>query len=204
MILRIKKFIFVLFGVFLLFPSISYAQNNEQYFQNRINQLEKQIQTLSRAVYRGEMTKTPNNNYQNLDNSSFNSNLANIEIRLSDIEKQLRISTGQMERLQYENSILKERLELLEKKLNSLNSNPQQTNREIKTATTLYAMPKDTAPTNIVATNKINEQPNMLGTIKIPAKSLKPVDTNIDTNIQNNDKEIIKDNPIKKYEHAYS
>lgn len=83
------------------------AQQDDTF--NRINRLEREIETLNRAVYRGEKPATPST----LSGSSSGdpSYQANIEVRLSEIEKQLRDLTGRIEQQGFENQQLRERLD---------------------------------------------------------------------------------------------
>lgn len=86
-----------------------FAQNQSDNVQtaNRIDQLENQIQTLSRAVYRGEKMPMP----EDTGASASASALSSMETRLSDIETQQRSMTGQIERLTHDVQQLKDRLD---------------------------------------------------------------------------------------------
>lgn len=83
------------------------AQQDDTF--NRINRLEREIETLNRAVYRGEKPATPST----LSGSSSGdpSYQANTEVRLSEIEKQMRDLTGKVEQQGFENQQLRERLD---------------------------------------------------------------------------------------------
>jgi tol-pal system protein YbgF len=94
-----------LFAVAVVTPaSAGFAQDA---VSNRIQQLENQIQTLSRAVYRGE--KLPPGAMPTGDASG--AAIANFEVRLSDIENQQRGLTGQIEQLTNDVQQLKTRIE---------------------------------------------------------------------------------------------
>lgn len=92
--------------------SAGFAQGSSDVGQlmSRINQLETQIQTLSRAMYRGgklpegALTQTAP---AGMDNAA----LAVFEDRLSQIESRQRDMTGQVERLQYDVTQMKETLD---------------------------------------------------------------------------------------------
>lgn len=69
---------------------------------NRLHQLENQIQTLSRAVFRGDVTPPPvSSGSASSSVSQQTGSIANLEIRLSQIEQQLQQLTGQLEEQQY-------------------------------------------------------------------------------------------------------
>ncbi|MFN7114069.1 MAG: tol-pal system protein YbgF [Alphaproteobacteria bacterium] len=75
----------------------------------RINQLENQIQTLSRAVYRG---KAPSPAEAAAFSGGADSGaLANIEVRLGQLESQQRQLTGQLERMNHDIQQMKTRLD---------------------------------------------------------------------------------------------
>ena len=91
--------------------SLSLAQPNDvSQMTGRINQLENQVQTLSRAVFRGEkppqgtVTATP-------ANSTSGRALANMDVRLSQLESQIRDLTGQIEEQQYQIRQLSDRMD---------------------------------------------------------------------------------------------
>lgn len=75
----------------------------------RINQLENQIQTLSRAVYRGKMSEADAAALSGggVDSGAF----ASLEVRLSDIESKQRNMVGQIEQLSHEVRQMKSQLE---------------------------------------------------------------------------------------------
>ena len=68
---------------------------------NRLNQIEKQIQTLSRAVFRGETVAPPAMTEGSSANSATAGSVANLDVRISQIEQQLQQLTGQIEEQQY-------------------------------------------------------------------------------------------------------
>lgn len=82
----------------------------------RINQLENQLQTLSRTVYRGESPRTGRENDRGYESrqpipAAEGSAMANYEIRLSELENQMRYITGQIERQNHEIRQLKQQLD---------------------------------------------------------------------------------------------
>ncbi|OIN86284.1 MAG: tol-pal system protein YbgF [Alphaproteobacteria bacterium CG1_02_46_17] len=72
---------------------------------SRLSRVERDIETLSQAVYKGKMppasaTSSGSNEYQ-----------SNVEVRLSDIEGQIRDMTGKVEQQNFEINQLKDRLD---------------------------------------------------------------------------------------------
>jgi TolA-binding protein len=78
---------------------------------NRITQLENQIQTLSRAVYRGKNLSPADAAALSSAGSADTAAMANLEIRLSQIESQQRNLTGQLERMNHDIQQMKTRLD---------------------------------------------------------------------------------------------
>ncbi len=91
----------------VLFAAPVQAQQDDTF--NRINRLEREIETLNRAVYRGEKPATPST--LSGGSSGDPSYQANTEVRLSEIEKQMRDLTGKVEQQGFENQQLRERLD---------------------------------------------------------------------------------------------
>ncbi len=87
-------------------PVVSYAQGN---LENRLNRLENEIETLGRAVYRGEQPSSTTNYV-----SSGSSNAADLEVRFQQLESQLRDLTGQVEQQAFDKQQMLKRLESLE------------------------------------------------------------------------------------------
>ena len=82
---------FLMMVIILSATGIAHAQSND--FSNRLNRLENEIETLNKAVYRGE--KPPIQNY-NVTNDNNNST-AQMEVRLQQMEVQMRELTGRIE-----------------------------------------------------------------------------------------------------------
>lgn len=76
----------------------------------RINQLENQIQTLSRAVYRGKDLSAADAAALS-DSGAGSAAVANFEVRLSQIETHQRNLTGQLERINHDLQQIKAQLE---------------------------------------------------------------------------------------------
>lgn len=84
----------------------AHAQQNDDTF-NRLNRLERELDTLNRAVYKGEKSSTAP---QPLSGGG-DSYQANLEVRLSDIEKQMRDLTGKIEQQGFDIQQMRERLD---------------------------------------------------------------------------------------------
>lgn len=90
----------------IVIPGFSYAQSND--LMNRLNRLENEIETLNRAVYRGEKPPPSERNFQAFDQ---NVSSANAEIRLQELELQLRELTGKIEQQSFDVRQLQNRLD---------------------------------------------------------------------------------------------
>lgn len=90
-------------------PVPAVAQSNEQLI-NRINQLENQVQTLSRAVYRGNVPPASASSVTAEPLPSGGS-VAGYEMRIADLETQVRSMTGQIEKQNYDVEQMKIRLD---------------------------------------------------------------------------------------------
>lgn len=95
-----------------------FAQSND--VLNRINRIENELDTLNRAVYRGEKPPAASsqnppvfNSYSNNNNSA--GNVPNAEIRLQQLEDQLRDMNGKLEEQRYNLEQLKRKVERIEK-----------------------------------------------------------------------------------------
>lgn len=82
----------------------AHAQSND--VLNRLKRIENEVDTLNRAVYKGE--KRPPVSQEAVDAS------ANAELRLNRVEEELRNITGKLEQQAYDNQQLQQRLEALE------------------------------------------------------------------------------------------
>ena len=110
---RVRYFAQAAFAACLLMssvamPALGYAADDTQ---TRLRQLEGSVDTLNRAVFKGE--KPP----VNLTDSATSGGAptadyqASVESRLSDLESQLRDLTGKVEKQEFENSQLKTKLD---------------------------------------------------------------------------------------------
>ena len=92
----------------LLTTSNVQAQSND--FSNRINRLENEIETLNRAVYNGEKPPTSIMNNRSVSNDA----TAQMEVRLQEIEQQMRTLTGRIEEQNYTVNQLKQDIQNLQ------------------------------------------------------------------------------------------
>ncbi len=83
---------------------------------NRLNRLENELDTLNRAVYRGEKPSTPVYNAQNATNTTEVTS-AGSEVRLQQLESQLRDLTGVIEVQNYDVQQMKEQVRILSNRL---------------------------------------------------------------------------------------
>jgi tol-pal system protein YbgF len=97
----------VLTATSALVPPSVWAQQTAD-VSARISRLEADIDTLSRAVFKGE--KIPASAMQSSSGGSSDYQ-ANVEVRLSDLERQMRELTGKVEQQSFENTQLKQRLD---------------------------------------------------------------------------------------------
>jgi tol-pal system protein YbgF len=81
---------------------------------NRINQLENQVQTMSRAVFRGERRGMPAPETAPGPGGSGSSAAAGFEVRLSQLEDQQRNLTGQIEKITFDVQKLKTSIERMQ------------------------------------------------------------------------------------------
>lgn len=93
--------------LFALMPTSAHAQQDDTF--NRINRLEREIDTLNRAVYKGEQPASAPTIMSTASGDS--SYQANLEVRLSEMDKQLRDLTGKIEQQGFEIQQLRERLD---------------------------------------------------------------------------------------------
>lgn len=109
-----KQLLTFIFVIGCAVPAMAQSNDVSQ-LSGRINQLENHIQTLSRAVFRGDVD-TPPPSPSDAGNPS-SSMVADLDIRLSELENSLRHLTGKIEEQQYH-------LEQLRRKVESDNTAP--------------------------------------------------------------------------------
>lgn len=99
----------LIFALCISDSAISYAQSPAE-LNNRIQRLENEIQTLSKAIFRGDEMPERNDRTASAG-SGAGSDLAQIELRLSQLEVELRSLTGQIEQNNFRMRQLEGRLE---------------------------------------------------------------------------------------------
>lgn len=108
-------------GGVMVGASGAYAQSNDML--NRLNRLETEIDTLNRAVYKGEAPPPSSSRapVYSTNNNSIISNdaTARMEIRLQQMETQLRELTGKIEQQNFDTRQLKEQIEAMKTQANS-------------------------------------------------------------------------------------
>jgi len=100
-----KMIMAVVFVAAMEFVSSSALAQTSRETQNRIQRLENEIQTLSRAVYRGDSMPSP------VSSGAGAQNNAAMEVRLQGLEQQIRSLTGAVERKSYETQQLQQSLD---------------------------------------------------------------------------------------------
>ncbi|MBI3441955.1 MAG: tol-pal system protein YbgF [Proteobacteria bacterium] len=100
-----------LFVVCSTTPVGAQSQNEMTQVLNRINQLENQVQTMSRAVYRGDRNAIPESMPAIGGDSS---SVASFEVRIGQVEEQQRTLTGQIEKISYDLQQIKAHVERLQ------------------------------------------------------------------------------------------
>jgi tol-pal system protein YbgF len=156
------------------------AQSNE--IINRIDRLENEINTLNRAVYKGEMP--PAGAYDAAEGT------ANFEVRLQQLETQLRDLTGRLEQQNYDIQQLQQRMESLQ------NSQKAQTSA-LPPPQQQQAMP---SPNDYVDTPPQPLSQNDMGTA---AEEMRNEDPKPPTGLHTAQPSQIKD-PAGQYEQAFA
>ena len=96
-----KKILIPCFAAFMAFSTPSFAQSNEVVQLNdRIAQLENQIQTLSRAVFRGDVKPSDFAAAPAQTGISANA-FSELDIKINQLQNQMQQLTGQIEEQQY-------------------------------------------------------------------------------------------------------
>lgn len=160
--------------------SSAFAQTNDvRQMVSRIHQLENQVQTLSRAVYKGERPPITSLNSSTATTAKpvGNTPLANFEVRLSALELQMRQITGKIEKQSYDiaqtQNQLKKSLMDIEMRLSGNVPNQalgQTTSGQAVTKTKLAIPPKWSLTKPEVNSNYMKENPTVkpLGVLKTP------------------------------------
>jgi tol-pal system protein YbgF len=114
--------LFLCGAVFLSLPSAARAQDDSnQPDQARLSHIENELQTLSRAVFKGE---TPPPGSLDAGNSAAAATAANNDVRLSQIESSLRDLTGTLERQNNDIQTLQKNILAVQAQMVDLQSRP--------------------------------------------------------------------------------
>lgn len=105
-------------GIVVCSASASAQSTND--IVNRINRLENDIQTLNRAFYRGEMPPQQGGPFAAPSMGGQNPSAASIEIRLQQMEEELRGLTGRVEEQGYTINQIKMQVEALDGRVNAV------------------------------------------------------------------------------------
>jgi tol-pal system protein YbgF len=101
--------------LFLLFPVAAHAQQD---MADRINRLENEIQTLSRAIFKNEMP--PPEAMQSMAGAGDARTAADMEVRISQLEKEIAALTGKIEQQTFD---IRQFQDQVEKELAALKAN---------------------------------------------------------------------------------
>lgn len=94
-------------------PVSAQTANETNELMNRIRQLENQVQTVSRAVFRGERRPGAENAEAPVE-AGASASAAGFDVRMTQIEDQQRALTGQLEKINFDLQQLKNRLDRLQ------------------------------------------------------------------------------------------
>lgn len=103
---RVSSHLAFLTLAFLLFPAAAHAQQD---VSDRINRLENEIQTLSRAIFKNEMP--PPAAMQSMTGAGDAQTAAAMEVRISQLEKEIAALTGKLEQQTFDIRQFQDRVE---------------------------------------------------------------------------------------------
>lgn len=177
-----------LVAALFVFSSETLAQSSRE-LGNRLSRLENEIETLSRAIYRGEQPPTSNR-------AGDPSMQANTEIRLQELEIQIRDLTGKVEEVSFQNRQLKNQLERMasdmELRLGDLEGgNRARPNNAVSSAGASRPSPAEPTLFNSNPAPTSNAGSNTLGTLRMNANAGSNANTT-------------SDNAAAAYENAFS
>lgn len=205
------------------FASSSYAQSNQEY-SSRLTRIENEISTLSRAVFKGE-TPPPEAMAAMRESRSSESGetSADFELRLNQLEMELRNLTGQIEQQNFRMRQMGEshaktvadlelRLSALEARLNgaaidtSAGTVPDY--RRPAAPDSAQRQTPDIQPVETEATEITYESEgpdrNVLGTLKIPQDDASALDIAMPDSVRSQTETDSDTNPQEYYERAFS
>lgn len=169
-------------GTALAVPSLAEAQSSRD-LQNRINRLETELETLSRAVYRGENPPEP------FVSDKSASMQANMEVRLQQIETEMRDMRGQIEQQSFD---LRQIKETLDRALADIELRFQDSNSGGASAPSFNASPSVAAGTAVFNRSGTPQAQGTLGTFRPGSAPVESVSNNGGVT------------PASLYEHAFA
>jgi len=153
-----KSFLSITTCLIFILPSVSAQAESpygEQSIVNRIKQLETQINTLNRAVYRGEtplVIEKSKGEISSQDSRNSVTGIASFETRVSQLEQSQRILTGQLEEVLFEIKKLKDNFKLMK-----ADTEQRFQNRTSKSVENNKVVLNETAPEKPVFFNKAED-----------------------------------------------
>jgi len=106
----VKKCAVIMVCFFTAFVGVSFSAEAQSDLYNRLQRAERDIQTLSKAVYKGE--SLPEGMVSGIDDGE--KHRAQVDVRLNDLETQIRTLRGQVEQYQYALDTLTSKVQMLE------------------------------------------------------------------------------------------
>ena len=145
----------------------SYAENNLNEYTHKIDRIEKDLNILQKQFYK-------NNKGKNLSVESIDTGATNLEIRISNIEEQIRSLIGNQEKLEHlinqQDENLKKFQEDIEFRINEIEDNAsKQIAKETKEATEIKEDKKQKEPSKKIILEPVDpklQNDNSLGKIK--------------------------------------
>ena len=169
--------------------------------KQQLDRLQREVSDLSQSVFKGSKDQT----FDTIQDSSQSSNLTAFDLRIYDLEKDIKILNENFEELIFEIDDLKKLYEEINL-LNSTKSLIQDNNVDILKENNITISSKDSK--NILLDKENNE--NILGTLVINSKDLSSIEEkeilvveNQGKNEENNSKNTIELNPEEEFQKAF-
>lgn len=144
----------------LAVQNVALAQNNQE-VENRLRRIENEIQTLGRAVFRGDVQQPPSSFRVEGADSQNQKMMANMGVRLTELENQIRQLTGQIEEQNFKIRQLQNSLQQMQQMQAQAQTQSLSPQTPPQAASNMQAMPQqqqNPRPMN-------NGQPQQLGQI---------------------------------------
>jgi tol-pal system protein YbgF len=166
----IKNKILIQFLIFIFFANISFAQQDKiNEFLEKLDKIQKDIQTLEKAVY----TKNP---YLPSDNISLNEALTRQLTKISELEKQIQQMTQRYEENSYQ-------LQQLSDKLNKVSNDNQLRLQQLEN--NKFAIDKVSSPKEVIEEKKISP-PKMNDKNILNKEEVEGISDNEDNSLKDN------------------